>query len=46
MICPFNFFGLTFAFYMSAQGTLIIYVVLIWFYARYMNNLDRAYDVA
>ena len=30
---------------MSAQGSLIIYVVIIWIYARYMNNLDKEYDV-
>jgi putative solute:sodium symporter small subunit len=41
----FNFFGWPFAFYMAAQGSLIIYVIIIWFYARYMNNLDREYDV-
>jgi len=32
-------------FYMSAQGSLIIYVVIIWFYARYMNNLDKEFGV-
>ena len=37
----FNFFGWPFAFYMAAQGSLIIYVIIIWYYARYMNNLDR-----
>ena len=41
----FNFFGWPFSFYMMAQGSLIIYVIIIWFYARYMNNLDLAYDV-
>jgi putative solute:sodium symporter small subunit len=41
----FNFFGWPFSFYMAAQGSLIIYVVIIWYYARYMNNLDRAYGV-
>lgn len=41
----FNFFGWTFAFWMGAQGALIIYVIIIWYYARYMNNLDRVYDV-
>ena len=41
----FNFFGWPFAFYMAAQGCLIIYVVIIWYYARYMNRLDRVYDV-
>ena len=32
-------------YYMSAQGSLIIYVVIIGIYARYMNKLDREYDV-
>jgi len=32
-------------FYMGAQGSLIIYVAIIWFYARYMNNLDEEYGV-
>lgn len=32
-------------FYMAAQGSLIIYVVIIWFYARHMNNLDLEYGV-
>jgi putative solute:sodium symporter small subunit len=41
----FNFFGWPFSFYMMAQGSLIIYVIIIWFYARYMNNLDLEYDV-
>ena len=26
-------------------ASLIIYVIIIWYYARYMNNLDRVYDV-
>lgn len=32
-------------FYMAAQGSLIIYVAIIWFYARYMNTLDRKFGV-
>lgn len=32
-------------FYMGAQGSLIVYVLIIWFYARYMNNLDQEYGV-
>ena len=32
-------------FYMGAQGSLIIYVLIIWFYARYMNNMDQEYGV-
>jgi putative solute:sodium symporter small subunit len=41
----FNFFGWPFAFYMGAQGALVIYVLIIWFYARYMNRLDQEYGV-
>jgi len=32
-------------FYMGAQGSLIVYVLIIWFYARRMNALDREYGV-
>jgi putative solute:sodium symporter small subunit len=42
----FNFFGWPFSFYMGAQGSLVIYVLIIWYYARYMNNLDHEYGVA
>lgn len=42
----FTFLGFPFGFYMTAQGSLIIYVALVWFYARYMNRLDRKHGVA
>jgi putative solute:sodium symporter small subunit len=42
----FDFFGWPFAFWMGAQGALVIYVLIIWFYARYMNRLDQLYGVA
>ena len=42
----FTFFGWPFSFWMAAQGSLIIYVVIIWFYARYMNELDQEHGVA
>jgi putative solute:sodium symporter small subunit len=41
----FNFFGWPFSFYMAAQGSLIIYCLIIWFYATYMNKLDKEYGV-
>ena len=41
-----NFLGWPLGFYMSAQGSLIIYVVIIWYYARHMNRLDEQYGVA
>ena len=40
-----TFLGFPLGFYMSAQGSLIVYVVLIWTYAIYMNRLDREYGV-
>ena len=41
----FIFFGWPFSFWMAAQGALIVYCVLIWYYARTMNRLDREYGV-
>ena len=41
-----TFLGFPFAFYMGAQGALVVYVVLIVFYAWYMNRLDREFGVA
>lgn len=38
--------GFPLPFYMGAQGALIVYVLIIWFYARYMNKLDEEYGVA
>ena len=41
----FSFLGFPLGFYMSAQGSLAIYVVLIGIYAWYMNKLDIEYGV-
>ena len=40
-----NFFGFPFSFYMAAQGSLIIYIVIIGVYARKMGKLDQEYGV-
>ena len=32
-------------FYMSAQGSLIIYMIIIAYYARHQNKLDDEYGV-
>jgi len=42
----FTFFGWPFSFWMGAQGSLVIYVLLIAYYAHYMNNLDKEFDCA
>ena len=44
-LSTFIFFGWPFSFWMAAQGALIVYCVLIWYYARTMNRLDREYGV-
>lgn len=44
-LAEWNFFGWPFSFYMAAQGSLIIYVVLIYVYAKRMRKLDLEYNV-
>ncbi|TAK92482.1 MAG: DUF4212 domain-containing protein [Burkholderiaceae bacterium] len=36
----FTFFGWPFSFWMAAQGLLLIYCLIVWFYARTMNTRD------
>ena len=38
-------FGFPFGYYMGAQGSLVIFVVLIFWYANYMNAKDDEYGV-
>lgn len=42
----FNFFGWPFSFWVAAQGSLVVYVAIIWYYAHYMNKLDIEHGVA
>ena len=42
----FTFFGWPFSFWVGAQGALIVYVVIIWYYAHVMNKLDIEHGVA
>jgi putative solute:sodium symporter small subunit len=42
----FNFFGWPFSFWVAAQGALLVYLLLIVYYARYMNKLDQEFGVA
>jgi putative solute:sodium symporter small subunit len=42
----FKFFGWPFSFWVAAQGALVVYCLIIWYYARYMNKLDIEYGVA
>lgn len=40
-----SFLGFPFGYYMGAQGSLAIFVALIFFYAKYMNAKDVEYGV-
>lgn len=40
-----TFLGFPLGFYMSAQGSLAIYVIIIGVYALYMKKLDKEYNV-
>ena len=41
----FSFFGWPFSFWMAAQGSLVVYCLIVWFYARRMDQLDVRYGV-
>jgi putative solute:sodium symporter small subunit len=38
-------FGFPLGFYLVAQGSLIVFLLIIVFYAWYMNRLDRQYSI-
>ncbi len=42
----FSVFGFPFGFYMAAQGNLLIYLALIWFYNRRMRRVEDECGVA
>ncbi len=44
-LAEINFFGWPLSFYMGAQGSLIVYLIIIAYYARKMRQLDIEYGV-
>ncbi|MBS1145189.1 MAG: hypothetical protein H6R14_2595 [Proteobacteria bacterium] len=38
-------FGFPLGFYMAAQGALVIYLMIIWWYNRQMKKLDAEFGV-
>jgi putative solute:sodium symporter small subunit len=44
-LASITFFGFPLSFYMSAQGSLAIYVIIIGVYAYLMGKLDKEYEV-
>ena len=41
-----SLFGWPFSFWVAAQGALIVYLVLVCFYARSMRRLDAAFGAS
>ena len=42
----FQFFGFKLGFWLAQQGAIYVFVVLIFFYMRQMNKLDKRFGVA
>lgn len=41
----YSFLGFPLGFYMDAQGLLILYLAIIWFYNKRMRKLDAEYGI-
>lgn len=41
----YRFLGFPLGFYMGAQGALLLYLMIVWFYAKYMDRVDEAHDI-
>jgi len=44
-LAEINFFGWPLSFYMAAQGSLIVYVLILYYYATKMRQMDVEYGV-
>lgn len=45
-LSTFIFLGWPLGFYMAAQGSLVVYVAIVWFLARRMARLDQEHGFA
>ncbi len=41
----FTFYGWPLGFYMAAQGALIIFLLIVWIYDRWMTRLEQRYGL-
>jgi putative solute:sodium symporter small subunit len=41
----FSFLGWPFSFYMAAQGSLLVYLFIVFFYARQQHRRDAVFGV-
>lgn len=40
-----TFLGFPLSFFMGAQGAILIFVIVVWYYAYRMDKLDKEYGV-
>lgn len=40
-----TFFGLPLSFWFAQQGSILVFIILIFYYAKKMDKLDEKYDV-
>ncbi|MFT5139695.1 MAG: putative solute:sodium symporter small subunit [Lysobacterales bacterium] len=45
MLNQYSLFGFKLGFWFAQQGSIFVFLALIFFYARKMNQLDRKYGV-
>lgn len=41
-----EFFGFKLGFWVAQQGSIVVYIAIIFFYVRGMNKLDKEFDVS
>lgn len=41
----FTLFGFPLGFYMAAQGSLVLYLAIIWYYNRRMRQLEEEFGI-
>ncbi len=41
-----SFLGFPLGYYMGAQGSILVFIAEIFFYSKYMDNLDKKYGFA
>jgi len=42
----FSFFGWPFSFWLASQGSLVVFLAIVWYYAWRIDRLDREHGLA
>ncbi len=44
-LADINFFSVPLSFWFAHQGSIVVFVILIFVYARWMDRIDKEFDV-